>query len=704
MTENKNKKALTFINNYLVYILIIFACFCFFVFLYGFKILIPTNTDWLYSYYTIKDDFFYGMDITQHQIGWEGYRRADWQFPLGCFNTLSYPFKASIIYCDSIPLLAVIFKLFRFILPEKFQYFGIYGFFSMAMLGIMSCRILKDYINNKYALVMSSLLFSMSPIFLWRLFIHTALDSHWILLLALEPLIVNKEYTKKKIILHYSLVSFLCASIHIYLLLYCGMILVAYCIKDWVISKKISFSFVLISIYIVCAAFIIWILGGFINVVSVYKEGLRVYSMNLNSFFDSYGFSQFLPELKRYLYKNSERQFEGFAYLGAGVLILVIIGIIVLIYKRKVIKIPKQYLISLSFLVCIFFIVALSPTITLNDKVLLDISLPEFIEHLWGTFRATGRAAWVLVYTIMLTSIILISKIEKKYIVSIIVFLAVIIQFIDCHKLYVNIREFFYNDIEVKYTYSKFFPGSLWDSIDGNKDIKYMILANTTYPYDDEEVPMYNGVIYGGTNPGYYNSYQYGLADYANKRNLYFNFFKFSRNNYVASHNFVMNLLNSNENLNEYLFVFSYYNRMTAAVTGLNIYQQDDTFFAYSGELDERYYVPSNEIEFFREFAGYENDVCVIEGQHASLMDCWEIPAGEYLFKINTNAGQCVYPIFSGDGYDINYDIELLSEDENAVYYKVTFYNYDSQVGVYLCNSNDKSIELSRFSLKLYEK
>ena len=87
-----------------------------FILIYGVKVLDVTRTEWLYR----------GGDLQQHYYGWEFFRKSEWTFPIGNFNTLSYPNYASIIFTDSIPLFAVIFKIFSGILPQTFQYFGTY--------------------------------------------------------------------------------------------------------------------------------------------------------------------------------------------------------------------------------------------------------------------------------------------------------------------------------------------------------------------------------------------------------------------------------------------------------------------------------------------------------------------------------------------------------------------------------------------------
>lgn len=86
--------------------------------IYGWQVLVPTYTDWLTM----------GVaDLSQHYLGWCFYRNSPWLLPIGMMNTLPYPFVASIIFSDSIPVMAVLFKLLSPVLPQSFQYFGIWG-------------------------------------------------------------------------------------------------------------------------------------------------------------------------------------------------------------------------------------------------------------------------------------------------------------------------------------------------------------------------------------------------------------------------------------------------------------------------------------------------------------------------------------------------------------------------------------------------
>ena len=69
-----------------------------FIFLYGTKVLDPSYDLWLFK----------GNDLTQHYVGWEFFRAADWGRLPGIADNLIHPYELSVILTDSIPLFAVI--------------------------------------------------------------------------------------------------------------------------------------------------------------------------------------------------------------------------------------------------------------------------------------------------------------------------------------------------------------------------------------------------------------------------------------------------------------------------------------------------------------------------------------------------------------------------------------------------------------------
>ena len=74
---------------------VVFLC------IFGARILDFTYVDWLLH----SNDLEGSIDLSQHYLGWEFYRRTPWQFPLGLTEGIYWD-KVSVIYTDSIPLFA----------------------------------------------------------------------------------------------------------------------------------------------------------------------------------------------------------------------------------------------------------------------------------------------------------------------------------------------------------------------------------------------------------------------------------------------------------------------------------------------------------------------------------------------------------------------------------------------------------------------
>ena len=152
----------------------VLGALCFFA-VYGIRVLNPCYDDWLLN----------RGDLTQHYLGWCFFRESDWTFPFGLTNRLAYPDYSSVIYTDSIPLFAVFFKLLSPILPETFQYFGWWGLVCFVLQGLYAAKILNAFHVGKVQILIGSLLFILSPIVIEKMFRHTALGGHWIILWAI---------------------------------------------------------------------------------------------------------------------------------------------------------------------------------------------------------------------------------------------------------------------------------------------------------------------------------------------------------------------------------------------------------------------------------------------------------------------------------------------------------------------------------------
>lgn len=368
-----------------------------FVCLYGIRILNPTYVEWLYN----------GRDLMQHYLGWEFYRRSDWMFPLGMTDQLGYPNATSVIFTDSIPIFAVIFKVFASFLPERFQYFGIWGILCFMLQGFFAARILQVYIKKKWQIVAGCVVFLVSPVMLFRMYMHTALAGQWLILAAIYLCAVHKENYKKvkKTSLQWGILGFLIGGIHLYFTPMCGALLAGYVVYSCICEKKIAVRYVMpLVTYCMGLGGNVFLLGGFSSEVSAGTSNLGVHSFNLNGFFNAMGYSGILKSLDTY----TNGQYEGFAYLGLGIIALLLVSLIYYITKliRRQMQIPVWKWLITGGVMLGLVLLAASHVISFGSHLLIELPDIDRIMKYWGIFGSSGRLIWPVYYIIMFFAVI----------------------------------------------------------------------------------------------------------------------------------------------------------------------------------------------------------------------------------------------------------------------------------------------------------
>lgn len=438
-----------------------------FVLLYGFGVLIPSNTDYLKI----------GGDLSQHYYGWELFREGSWRLFFGKTDTMAYPYSTSVIFTDSIPLFAVVFKLILCKYNGPFQYFGIWGIMCFILQGVFSAKLLRRRVpsNIKYSsfiTVSLSLLFILCPFFIRRMFWHCALSAHFLILISFDLFDNTIKLSRTRLCHYWIILGILCSFIHLYFLAMVGPVLFASCIYRFLYNRKIKcdkqtllLDFVTPLLgFVFFSWYTIFILGGFNSNMSGGAPGLGYYSFNLNGFFnpdDGYGI--ILKQLPHF----EAGQYEGNAYLGFGALILILISIIcavILLFKKgrsieasdSSASSPAYYL-SAALFCFILLILAASNEVTVNNILLFKLPISGIIEKLYSPFRSSGRLIWPVGYMLMLMAvrIILSARINfpdfknhsgyKALIIPALFILLISIQFYDMsvklHQIHNDFKE-----------------------------------------------------------------------------------------------------------------------------------------------------------------------------------------------------------------------------------------------------------------------
>jgi hypothetical protein len=453
------------------------ALFCgiigavFFIHTFGTVVLDVTYTDWLMA------GGFAGGDTPQHYTGWCMFRNSGWHFPPGLLDNIVYPFRESIISTDSIPLFAVIFKLFSSVLPDNFQYFGLFGLCVYFLQGALAGLIVKKLTSNTLAGILGSLFFVFSASMMQRIYAHTTLAAHFLILSCIYAWIVkeNIRSCKKNIIIWGGLLS-LSASIHMYFVPMVGIFMCFDLLDDFLQTKKIVPPLLTGFTSFACLLITMYIFGAFYSSADATAYGAGVFSSNINTLFNPLGGYSVSFNSLRFISTGVSKyltilplatvgQYEGFAYIGLGMILGLLMMLIWSLQNRDKIKetLTGQMTRKTKLIICtmfVFFMFALSPVVSINSHIIAKYYIPG-IDTVFQIFRSSGRMIWPVAYILMF---IIIWHIFKTYHTKIGMLVLVILLAVQ----YSDLQGFFlykHNLYKEKSEWQTGLPNAAWNNL-----------------------------------------------------------------------------------------------------------------------------------------------------------------------------------------------------------------------------------------------
>lgn len=360
---------------------------------------------------------FVEKDIQQHYAGWVFFRESSWQFPLGVADNMNYPDGVSIAFTDSIPLFGVLFKLFSSWLPAQCQYFGWFSLWCYFMMGGYSLLLLNLFIQRVEACAVATVLFVTSPILVERTLHHTSLAAQFLIIYAFYCYF-RSDQEKKLYLPWWNLLIF---SIHPYFLPMTYAITLALVIRYGQNTGRWLKGLGALVGSLAGTLGVGWLFGLFYTPSTGGSLLLYGYfGLNLNALWnptsigetDPLGYtlwSRFLP-----VQNQVGGNYDAFAYLGLGVLILLPIALVVAVREYKTsfrFVLRHIVLFFCMFLLCVF---AVSNVVTANGATLFRIPLPQKIQELASIFRASGRMFWPTYYLLFLWAAVTASRLKWK--------------------------------------------------------------------------------------------------------------------------------------------------------------------------------------------------------------------------------------------------------------------------------------------------
>jgi hypothetical protein len=358
----------------------------------------PRNVNWL------------PFDTAYHYVGWELFRQdPHLRWPLTYTDRMGYPEGESVAFLDLNPLLAVVLKPLSPLLPEPCQYVGLEIVLACALQFFFALRIFRLILGpNLLGIALSSVFFLLSPPLNLRLMGHDSLSNQWLLLAALLVFLrAQRECPTaiRQFVISAVLLALVSVGVNPYIAVQVLLMLIA-TVASLLWRRRLTPW---------RATSIMALLGG-VSFMMAYSLGLvatggrgyaragyRYFSLNLLALVDPRGWQSIIfPKLSA----ASAGQYEGYNYLGAGVLALALIVLITAFFKRR--KLPRlnaRWAVPLLLCCLLLTLMALSTKITIGGRTLIDLDPAERISPYLAPLRASGRFFW-MPYYVLLTAVL----------------------------------------------------------------------------------------------------------------------------------------------------------------------------------------------------------------------------------------------------------------------------------------------------------
>ena len=418
------------------YIPILLGIF-FFYLVAGLGSLDPQNLSWIFGRFDPPKDY----------LGWAFYRNTPWGFPIGSNPNYGIDIGSSIVYSDSVPIMAIFFKLLSPLLGTPFQYFGIWLVICFVLQAWFSWKIVSLFSNKIWIVVFGSSLLAFSPPMLWRLDtpsgMQAGLVAHFLILAAIYLSLRPLQHRRT---LYWALLLSTAALTHFYIFAMVSLLWLANLLDALFSQKQLNLKLVIreFLIVILIVLLVAW-QGGYFMISSSasVEKGYGFFKLNLLGPINPDGWSFFLPNIT-----IPSTWGEGFNYLGLGVILAIGFGALQLILKSTSNGwMPlKEVLNSLSkhrFLtLCLLMLLldALSNNIGIGIKE-FQFDIPNSLYTLLSILRSSARMYWPAHYCLIIAAIYLIIKLTPVKLTPFLLAFFLVIQIGDTSNGWQTIRK-----------------------------------------------------------------------------------------------------------------------------------------------------------------------------------------------------------------------------------------------------------------------
>lgn len=417
-----------------------------------------TNPEWLFS-------GGWG-DTWSHYIGWKHFRQSPWGLPLGANPSNGIELASSIVYSDSIPIAALLFKALSPILPITFQYFGLWILLSFILQAYFSLRIFSLFFDSRLVQAIGALILVFSPILIHRTNVHVSLTSHWLILASLF-LAMRKNFTKD--FTTWLILLIVSAGIHPYFLIINFFVFLFTLVLNLVSEKRVRIFSLSKVLGLASIPLVLWLYGYFEISLSSQATNFpyELFRVDMLQPFNFAGWSHLasignITEL--------QGNYDAFNYLGPAILVLLGFFLVNLVGDRISVRNSILRNIHLVVPVTLMALYSLTNKISIGRRQIITFTVPEWFEPLTTSLRAAGRFFWPMYYLLSIYAVVYFSrKVKCKKVRVCLLAIVLVFHIADTNYAWRSISNLEYGNLNEKGLSLDYYQRSAWARILENK-------------------------------------------------------------------------------------------------------------------------------------------------------------------------------------------------------------------------------------------
>lgn len=361
-------------------------------------------------------------------IGYYALAHDSWRWPLLQTELINFPHGANIYFTDSVPFMAILGKILFQYTGTIYIYFGVWILISYVLMGVFGYLLFRFLKLDVIAAVTGSTLLILLPEFIWR-HVHIGLVAQFVIVASIYAYIRMVSTSNRSEMFLISASVSLVITINAYLFAMCAPLIIAALCDAWRLQRiqMRYFLFCLMGMFL-SSCLVMLALGLIGKDTSLpITEGFGTFSMNLASpFWPQYSLLSF----GRGFLDPVGGQYEGFNYLGAGVLSLLVLSLA--LKPAAYLRLIRRHAFLASALAALV-IFAISSRIYVGPYKILEVNydLVPVLGRITATFRSSGRFFWPVGFVIVICAVVIVYRRLGPRRATPLMMCAVLVQIID---------------------------------------------------------------------------------------------------------------------------------------------------------------------------------------------------------------------------------------------------------------------------------